>query len=55
MYVMDLCILQEEAARNREQNLEEAKSIIISEDTSLPSPKKVIVVQFVANQLFTDH
>ena len=36
-----LFILQEEAARNREQNLEEAKSITISEDTSLPAAKKV--------------
>ena len=36
-----LCVAQEEAARNREQNLEEAKSIKILEDTSLPQAKKV--------------
>lgn len=31
----------EEAARNREQNLEEAKSVTIAEDTSLPPAKKI--------------
>ena len=35
--------IQEEAAKNREQNLEEAKSVVISEDTSLPPAKKVLL------------
>ena len=36
-------VSQEEAAKNREQNLQEAKSITISEDTSLPTARKVIM------------
>ena len=38
-----LCVVlvQAEAAKNREQNLEEAKSIVISEDTTLSPAKKV--------------
>ena len=46
--------LQEEAARNREQNLEDAKSIVISEDASLPPAKKVLVCSWLSLISFVD-
>ena len=46
LYVDGACVwvcVQAEAAKNREQNLEEAKSITISEDSTLPPAKKVFI------------
>ena len=52
--VREICLtLQEAAAKKREQNLEEAKLITISEDTSLSPAKKVSCYPFIHTHTHT--